>query len=138
MRRSLVAACAVIALAVAGLKYSESLRQVLPDPGQPNDNWFAAQRAASAGIGQGSKVALVGSPFEAYWARVARARIVAVVPPPWMAAFNQLAPDRRARLYAEFAKAGAEFIVAQQADSPEPQDRSWIPVQYIGWVKKVR
>jgi hypothetical protein len=138
MRRSLVAACAVIVMAVAGLKYAESLRQERPDPSQPNDNWFAAQRAATAGIGSGSKVALVGSPFEAYWARVARAKIVAVVPPPWMAAFNQLAPERRARLYGEFAKAGAEFIVAQQADPPEPGDGSWIPIQYVGWVKKIR
>ena len=134
-RRTLVSACAVLALFVATLKYSSSLRQQLPDPSQPNDNWFAAGRAATAGIKAGSKVALVGSPFEAYWARVARSKIVAVVPPPRMDAFNELSPERRQRLYDAFAQAGAEFVVAQQANPPEPADRSWVPVQYIGWVK---
>ena len=134
-RRTLVSACAVITLFVAGLKYANSVQQEIPDPTQPNDNWYAAGRAGTAGIEAGSRIALIGSPFEAYWVRVARAKIVAVVPPPRMGEFRALAPDRRQRLYDEFAKAGADFIVAQQADPPEPADRSWIPIQYIGWVK---
>lgn len=136
-RRALVSACSVIVLAVASLKYADSLRQERPDPAEPNDNWYAAQRAATAGIGAGSKVALVGSPFEAYWLRVARAKLVAVVPPPSMRRFVELPPEGRQRLYDEFARAGADYIVVQLADPPVGTDRSWMPIQYIGWVKKV-
>jgi hypothetical protein len=137
-RQTLVSACAVIVVAVAALKYAGSLQQERPDPGQPNDNWYAAQQAATAGLDAGSKIALVGSPFEAYWVRVARARIVAVVPPPVMSDFNALAVERRQRLFDEFSKAGADFIVVQQANPPQGADRSWIPIRYIGWVKRVR
>jgi hypothetical protein len=138
MRRALVSACACIALFIAGLKYVDSLQQDLPAGSGPNDNAFAAERAATAGIGAGSRIALVGSPFEAYWVRVARARVVAVVPPPSMEKFVTLSPDKRRLLYDEFARAGADFIVVQLANPPEGADRSWMPIQYIGWVKKVR
>jgi hypothetical protein len=137
-RRTLVSACAALVLFIGGLRYASSLQQERPAESGPNDNWFAAQRAATAGIGAGSRVALVGTPFEAYWVRVARARLVAVVPPPSMADFVALSADRRQRLYDEFARAGADFIVVQLANPPEGTDRSWMPIQYIGWVKKVR
>jgi hypothetical protein len=138
VRRTLVAACSVIVFSVAALKYADSLSQERPDPAEPNDNWFAAGRASTAGIGPGSRIALVGSPFEAYWVRVARAKLVAVVPPPSMRGFVELPADRRQRLYDEFARAGADFIVVQLANLPEGADRSWMPIQFIGWVKKVR
>jgi hypothetical protein len=138
VRRTLVAACSVIVLSVATLKYANSLTQERPDPGEPNDNWSASQRAAQAGIGAGSRIALVGSPFEAYWVRVARAKLVAVVPPPSMKSFVELPADRRQRLYDEFARAGADYIVVQLANPPEGMDRSWMPIPYIGWVKRVR
>ena len=138
VRRTLVAACSVIVLSVATLKYANSLTQERPDPGEPNDNWSASQRAAQGGIGAGSRIALVGSPFEAYWVRVARAKLVAVVPPPSMKSFVELPADRRQRLYDEFARAGADYIVVQLANPPEGMDRSWMPIPYIGWVKRVR
>jgi hypothetical protein len=138
LRRALVAANAVLVLWVAELKYSDSLRQQLPDSRQPNDNWYAAGLAERLGITAGTKVALIGSPFEAYWARVARVKIVAVVPPPRMQAFYELPPAKRQRLYDEFAKAGADFVIAQHATSPEGPDPSWRGMQYIGWVKKIR
>jgi hypothetical protein len=138
MRRGLVSACAGIALFIACLKYADSLQQEVPAGSGPNDNSFAAERAATAGIGAGSRIALVGTPFEAYWVRVARAKIVAVVPPPRMGDFVTMPAERRQRLYDEFAKAGADYIVVQLATPPEGTDRSWMPIQYIGWVKKVR
>jgi hypothetical protein len=138
IRRSLVSACAVLALSVAGLKYADSLQQEMPIGSGANDNAFAAERAATAGIGAGSRIALVGSPFEAYWVRVARAKIVAVVPPPRMGDFVTMPVAQRQRLYDTFAHAGADFIVVQLATPPEGTDASWMPIQYIGWVKKLR
>ncbi len=138
LRKAIIAANAVLVLWVAELKYADSLRQQIPDPRQPNDNWYAAGLAEGLGIKPGMKIALIGSPFEAYWARVGRAKIVAVVPPPRMEAFYGLPPAERQRLYQEFAKAGADFVIAQHATSPEGPDPSWTGMRYIGWVKRLR
>lgn len=138
IRRSFIAGNAALVIFVATLKYADSVHQEPADPGEPNSNWFIAGLAKSTGITPGAKIALVGSPFEAYWARAMRSQIVAVVPPPFQQRFKDLAPERRRRLYEEFAKAGADFVVVQQADPPEGQDRSWTPMRYIGWVKRLR
>ena len=137
-RRTLVSACAVIVVAVAILKYKDGLTAGRRDAAEPNFNWIAAQRVAQAGLGEGSRIGLVGSPFDAYWARLNRAKIVAVVPPPSMKDFSALPADRRQRLYDTFVEAGANFIVVQQVNPPEGPDRSWIPIQDIGWVKRIR
>ena len=55
-----------------------------------------------------------------------------------MRRFVELPAEGRQRLYDEFARAGADFIVVQLADPPAGADGSWIPIQYIGWVKKLR
>ena len=46
------------------LKYVNSLSPERPAGSGANDNAFAAERAATAGIGVGSRIALVGTPFE--------------------------------------------------------------------------
>ena len=138
VRRALVAVCSVLVLSVATLKYADSLQQEKPDPAEPNDNWYAAQQATLSGMRPNAKIALVGSPFEAYWTRVNRAKIVAVVPPPSMAEFNQLGPDQLRRLYAEFTRAGAQYLVVQQAAAPPGVDRMWVPIRYIGWVRALQ
>lgn len=135
-RRGLIAANAMLILLVAGLKYYDSLKQPSPIPSEANDNWFAAKQTELAHIKSGDRIALVGSPFEAYWARAARLKIVAVVPPPRQEDFNQLSRESRRRLYDEFARAGANHVIVQQQNPPEgATDRSWIPVAYIGWVR---
>jgi hypothetical protein len=138
LKRALIGSNAVLVLWVAELKYADSLRQKMPDAQEPNDNWYAAGLAARLGIKPGDKIALIGSPFEAYWARVGRVKIVAVVPPPQMEAFYGLPPAQRQHLYEEFARAGADFVIAQHATSPEGPDPSWTGMRYIGWVKKLR
>jgi hypothetical protein len=138
VRRSLVAANAVLVVSVAMLKYADSLSPKARAPNEPNINWAAGQSALSAGMRPNARIALVGSPFEAYWVRVNRARIVAVVPPPSMAGFNQLGADDRRRLDDAFARAGADYLVVQQADPPPGADQRWAQVPYIGWVKALR
>jgi hypothetical protein len=138
IRRSLVAANAILVLMVAQIKYLDSLSQQGPGAGQPNASWAAAGLAASVGIKAGSKIALIGSPFDTYWARVGRVKIVAVVPPPRMKAFYELPAAERRRLYDAFAKAGADFVVVQHETSPEGPDQSWRGIRYIGWVKRIR
>jgi hypothetical protein len=134
-RRALVTANALLVLFVASLKYASSLTPSDSDPARQNVNGLAAEKATAAGMRPGSRMALVGSPFEAYWTRTNRMKIVAVVPPPRMADFNQLSPDQRQRLYAEFTKAGALYLVVQQQDPPPSADRRWTPIPYVGWVR---
>jgi hypothetical protein len=138
LRRSLVAAQAVLILAVGALKYGSGLAQGRPAPRQPGGSLFAAEQASAIGIGAGSRIALVGSPFEQYWARAARAKIVAVVSLPQQAEFNRLSADGRRRLYAEFARAGADFIVVQQESPPADPALPWRGVPSVGWVARLR
>jgi hypothetical protein len=133
----LVANCALMVI-VSAIKTGQGLGQVQLSAGEPNNSWFIAQQARQLGITAGDRIALVGTPFEAYWARTARAQIVAVVPPPAIAGFMALPEAKRLRLYAEFAKAGASKIVVQQAAPPGGQDGSWALQQYVGWVKPLR
>ena len=138
VRRGLIGANAVLVIFVATLKYGDSMKLDRFDPQEPNNGWYVARLAQRAGITPGAKIALVGSPFDAYWMRVLRAQAVAVVPPPWIPQFNQLPADRRRRLFEEFRKAGAEFVVVQQNNAPPEADRSWGAMPLVGWVGKLR
>jgi hypothetical protein len=138
VRRGLIAANATLILLVATLKYSDGLQQKTPDSAEPNHHWAVANQPALAQIKAGERVAIVGSPFDAYWARAARLRIVGVVPPPRLAAFTQLDSRGRQVLYDEFAKAGANYVVIQQQNLPDGNDGSWVWAPYVGWIKRLQ
>jgi len=72
------------------------------------------------GITAGSDVAVIGSPYDAVWARVGRYRITAVVPQPKVEEFWQLAPAGRQQVLATLASAGARVVVASGAPTPLP------------------
>lgn len=136
-RRGLIVTGSLLVVWVAWLKYRQSISP--PDTGEaePNRNWIAARAIRDAGIPEGTRIALVGSPFEAYWARTARLHIVGVVPPPRMEAYMQLEPARREALFREFSRAGASLVVVQTGPTPDPSDPSWVPVRYVGWTKRI-
>lgn len=138
LRRALVAGQAALVLFVGALKYADGFARGRQDPRQPGGTQFAAEQAAASGIGPGSRIALVGSPFEAYWARVAGAKIVAVVSIPQQADFNLMSADARRRLYAEFGRAGADFLVLQQDRPPAEPAMPWRGVPSVGWVARLR
>ena len=137
-RSTLLAANASLILLVAFLKYHEGVNRPRLDPREPNDVAFLGRQAELGGLRAGDAVALVGSPFEAYWARAARLRIVAVVPPPVQAGFNMLSAARREALYSELAKAGARYLIVQQSAPPGGATDGWKPVAYVGWVRSLR
>ena len=137
VRRDLVIANGLIIVYVAGLKYSASIRSPAIIDGNANANWLQAEVMRRAGFGPGTKIAIVGSPFEAYWARIGRLQIVAVVPPGRVPAFAGLTVARRDRLLGEFARAGARGVVSLTPRSPVTGDSSWVPQDYIGWIKRL-
>lgn len=53
--------------------------QVRPSA-EESEQWAVAQGLWRMGIGPGDKVATLGTSFQAYWARLARVRIIAVIP----------------------------------------------------------
>jgi hypothetical protein len=136
-RQTLLAANATLILMVAWLKYSETTNRSRIDLAEPNDVATVARQAALGQIEPGERIALVGSPFEAYWARASRVGIVAVVPPPVMGEFNGLSTEQRQALYREFARAGARHVVVQQQAPPAGGADRWTPVRYVGWVKRL-
>ena len=137
IRRGLIIANAIVIGGVAALKYRSSLTSQQVVDGEPNIPWLVAEASRKAGLTPGTKVAIIGSPFEAYWARTARVQIVGVVPPWQGTAFRTLAPEKRSVLYTEFARVGASAVVSQSTLPPVIGDPTWAPYEYIGWVKRL-
>lgn len=64
------------------------------------------------GLRQGDRVGFIGESFTAFWARLARVRIVAEIPPQHAREFWSADPDRRSDALGTFADAGAVAVVA--------------------------
>lgn len=81
-------------------------------PERIHPQWSVAQSAIRNGSPPGSKLALIGSPYNVGWARLARYQIVAVVPEPRVAAFWALREDDRKRIVQAFYEAGARRFIS--------------------------
>lgn len=127
VRASLAATTAVVLLALSAQKFVGGFRPQFPRGmfADPNAPWAIAQTLQRLGLEPGGQVAIVGSPFEAYWARAARVQIVAVVPTDDVDAFWLLSGPERDAVLAEFAARGAAAVVAIS-----PPDSSGFPE---GW-----
>ena len=80
----------------------------------------------------GDGVGFVGYSFNAYWARLARLKIVAEVVPPEAHQLRVADAGRRAEVMAAFARAGAVAVITDRI----PEDRAiggWEPVGDIGY-----
>src|SRR5207249_5296870 len=116
-------------------KYKSSIAfpEIIAD--ETNTIWLEAEAARNAGLLSGMPIAIIGSPFEVYWARTGRHQIVGVIPPAKILAFSSLPPEKREVLYREFARAGARAVVSLTLPPPVPGDSSWVAHNYLGWVK---
>lgn len=76
-------------------------------PADPHPNWTTAQQLQAQGLAPGSRIAFMGNPENSGWARLARYRIVAVIPTDRVEAFKRLTDAERARIVAAFRRAGA-------------------------------
>lgn len=98
-----------------------------------------AEEVASHGIIPGTRIALIGPHAESYWARSGRLNIVADVPRSRALAFWTLPPDKREALLNEFAAAGATVAIASVGPpGGRAPDSTWTPVNYGGWIRKLR
>jgi hypothetical protein len=80
--------------------------------GEAHPDWSTAQRIIRDGTPIGSKIAVLGNPENSGWARLARYRIVAVVPERVVEAYWKLSDADRDRVMRAFADAGASRVIA--------------------------
>jgi hypothetical protein len=137
MSRGLIVSNGIVIGIVFALKYGDSIAPPQGIRGEVNINWLQADAMHRAGFGPGTRIAIIGSPFEAYWARTGQFQIAGVVPPLRVAAFVRLSADKRQVLYDEFSRAGASALVAQSAAPPVSGDSTWVPYDFVGWVKRL-
>ena len=105
--RQLFAIAVVVAAALPGLLQGIAAARAARDP---HPEWTTAQRLM-AGIPTGSRIAVMGNPENSGWARLARYRIVAVIPPNRVEAFKRLPEADRSRIIEAFQRAGAVQLV---------------------------
>jgi hypothetical protein len=88
-----------------------------------------AEELQAHGLGPGAQVAVIGYGFDAYWARLARAKIVAELL-PWQAEpFWRGDAAQQARVIDAFAGAGAQAIVAEYVPASTHLPDSWRQVE---------
>ena len=75
-------------------------------------HWKVAKYLQEAGLRAGDRVGGVGWTYSAYWARIARLRIIAEVPAEGANEFWSLAPAKRAVVLQTFRNVGAKAVVA--------------------------
>jgi hypothetical protein len=105
---------ALVVAGVAGVLIMNLLtgwHAVLRLDGADHTDWDASQRVIQAGVPPGSKIAVLGNPETAAWARLARYRIVAIIPDARVSDFLRLPVTERQRLMNAFQGAGATQLI---------------------------
>lgn len=80
--------------------------------------WHVAQGLHASGVPQGSKVAIMGGMAYAYWARLARVRIVAEIQAKFAPEFWEASDDRKGEVVAGLQALGVRAIVVHPAARP--------------------
>jgi hypothetical protein len=86
--------------------------------GASNHHWQVAAALRALGVGPGTKVAYVGDAMDAYWARLARVRIVAEIPARGGGArrFLEASPHVAERAFAALARTPADVVVVHDPE----------------------
>lgn len=100
-----------------------------------NVQWTIAQDLAGHGISPGTRIAVIGSHADSYWARTERLHIVANVPRNRVTAFWELSKPAQDSLLALFRAAGATVAIATIGPSGAAPDSTWKPVKHDGWIR---
>jgi hypothetical protein len=84
----------------------------------PHPHYQVAEGLNRMGIGSGDKVASLGTSFKAYWARLARVKIVAEIPSSHVADFWEADSSVRSQAIEAFVTTGAKVIVTRRVPNP--------------------
>jgi len=107
-------------------------------PGQFSDGHRAdhpaiAEAILEDGLETGDHVGFIGYSFSAYWARLARLRIVAEIHPEDMAGFWEAGPEKQQEILQAFASAGLAAVVSEPAP-PGWSSPGWEEVGRTGYL----
>lgn len=109
-RRGFFGGAAVVLFASTIPNLSPSVGALLP--GKANAHWEDARFVLGSGVRPGDRIAVIGDGTFAYWARLARVRIVAEVPPGSAPEFFAASQARRDSLLQLLRASGVQAIVS--------------------------
>ncbi len=121
--RAIMVGLIAVMLAMIGRNTLDEVQSALRSY-PPDTNWEIAEGLGRMGIRPGDKIAVFGTSYHAYWARLARVRIVAEIPNSSRADFWAADPAIQARAINALLSSGAKAIIAE--DVPSTSD-------LIGW-----
>ena len=90
--------------------------------GHSADHPAIAETLLEQGLERGDEVGFIGYSYSAYWARLARLKIIAEIHPEDIRVFWEADAEQRERALKAFAEAGAEAVIAEPTggESPPP------------------
>lgn len=111
----------VLALALAmAWPVARDLREALAN--RPYEPWKVAVGLEEMGISPGTRVGSIGTGLSAYWAHLARVKIIAEVPEKDQSSFWAVDSARKQEALRKFSELGAKAVVMR---SPEPPKDGW-------------
>jgi hypothetical protein len=131
-----VAGCLTVAIAVllmtevTGLTAREAFTTGFASAGHPL--WQVAEALHRLGVEPGDPVALIGTGTEAFWARLARVRIIAEMPAEDAGYFWAAGDPVRSRAIQTFRSTGAKAIVTDHVP-PYASAAGWQRLGYTGY-----
>ncbi len=97
------------------------------------DHPAIAEAILAQGLERGDQVAFIGYSFSAYWARLARLRIVAEIHPEDVAEFWEADAERQDAVLQALSRTGVKAVVSEPPP-PGPLARRWEPIGETGYL----
>jgi hypothetical protein len=101
--------------------------------GHHGDNPAIAEGLLANGLEKGDKVGFLGYSYSAYWARLARLKIVAEIYPEHLPTFWQLDALRQTEVLQSFAGSGARAVISEPVGA-DPTPPGWVPIGQTGYL----
>jgi hypothetical protein len=92
-----------------------------------------ARGLVALGLREGDQVGFIGYSFDAYWARLARLKIIAEIVPEEADEFWNADSDMQGELLRRFSAAGVKAVVAQRLPREGPMPPGWTEVGATGF-----
>jgi hypothetical protein len=118
--RSAAIAASLCALVVRVARDTRGAIMGFGEPRAENPSWMIARDLGRIGVGPNARIAVIGSPYDAGWARLGRLRLVAAIPPARAAGYWSLDEAGRDVTSKLFADVGAVALVAVPAPDSLP------------------